>query len=303
MTFLYPPVLLLLALPAALLVWTWRRRGQQIVLPFDHGRAGRGRFWRLLLDSAESLPALLLAVALVLLAGPQRFGEPGAKRKLTNIELCLDISGSMSIRFGDGSRYDAAMKAVEEFVGYRKGDAVGLTFFGSTVLHWVPLTADPSAIKCAPPFMRPEKVPPWFNGTEIAKALRACKQVLVQRQEGDRMIVLVTDGESPDLYGGNAEVIARELKEANITVFAIVIAMQIQEEIHTITQTTGGAAFEAGDPEALRALFGRVDQMKRAPLEKRLADTRDHFEPWCLAGLVLLGLAGLTALGMRYTPW
>ena len=191
----------------------------------------------------------------------------------------------MTTPFGDGSRYDAAMHAVNEFLGYRKGDAVGLTFFGNNVLHWVPLTSDASAIRCAPPFMRPENVPIWFNGTEIAKALRSCKQVLVERSEGDRMIVLVTDGESYDLYNGNAEVLARELKEANITVFVIVIGMpRIQDEIHTIAQTTGGEAFEAADPEALRSMFQRIDQMKQAPMESKLADAFDWFGPLkCLA--------------------
>jgi Ca-activated chloride channel family protein len=304
MNFLHPLVLLLLIVPAALLVWTWRRSGQQVVLPFDHGRPGRGWRWRIVLDLAESLPAVLLAVAIILLAGPQRFGEPSQKRKLTNIQLCLDISYSMTENFGDGCRYDAAMNAVNQFLDYRKGDAVGLTFFGHNILHWVPLTSDASAIKCDPPFMRPENVPAWFNNTEIAKALRACKQILVERQEGDRMIVLVTDGESDDLRNGNAEALARELKEANITVFAIVIGMpRIQDEVHTITQTTGGEAFEAADPEALQAMFKRIDQMKQAPMEPKLADNFDDFQPWCLAGLVLLGLLGLAALGVRYTPW
>src|SRR5262245_14101895 len=207
MSFLYPQVLLLLVVPLGLLVWTWRRTGQQVVLPFDHGKPGRGLAWRVVLDVAESLPALLVAVAIVLLAGPQRFGKPEEKRKLTNIELCVDISGSMTAPFGDGSRYDAAMKAVDEFLGYRKGDAVGLTFFGNSFLHWCPLTSDLSAVKCAPPFMRPENVPEWFGGTEIGRALRGCKTLLLDRPEGDRMIVLVTDGDSFDLFGGNAETI------------------------------------------------------------------------------------------------
>jgi Ca-activated chloride channel family protein len=302
MSFLYPVVLLLLIVPAVLLVWTWWRRGPQVVLPFDHGRAGRGLAWRIVLGVAESLPVLLLALAIVLLAGPQRAGKPGTKRKLTNIELCLDISGSMTASFGEGSRYDAAMKAVEEFVDYRKGDAVGLTFFGNSVLHWVPLTADSSAIKCAPPFMRPENVPPWFNGTEIARALRACRQVLVQRQDGDRLIVLVTDGQSVDLLG-NAETLAQEMRESRVTVFAIVIGVPIQDEVRTITQATGGEAFAVGDPETLRTVFRRVDEMNQAPMERKLADSRDDFHPWCLAGLVLLGLSSLCALGVRYNPW
>jgi Ca-activated chloride channel family protein len=304
MTFLHPYYLLLLIVPAALLVWVWRRTGQQIVLPLDHGKPGRGRVWGALLDVAESMPPLVLAVAIILLAGPQRYGEPEAKRKLTNIQLCLDISGSMTTEFGEGSRYDTAMRSVDEFLTYRKGDAVGLTFFGNSVLHWCPLTSDTSAVRCAPPFMRPENVPMWFNGTEIARALRACKKVLVERQDGDRMIVLLTDGESIDLYGGNAENLAKELNDANITVFAIIIGMdRIQDEIITITHRTGGEAWEAGDPEALRAVFKRIDLMKQAPIEKRLADTLDDFRPYCAVGLCLLGLCSLAAFGLRYTPW
>jgi Ca-activated chloride channel family protein len=302
-SFRQPWVLLFLIIPAALLVWVWRRRGQQIVLPLDHSSAARGRVWGVILDVAESLPALVLALAILLLAGPQRYAEPEAKRKLTNIELCLDISGSMTAEFGEGSRYDTAMKSVEEFLGYRKGDAVGLTFFGNSVLHWCPLTSDTSAVKCAPPFMRPENVPRWFNGTEIGKALRSCKQVLVERQEGDRMIVLLTDGESYDLFN-NAEAIAKELKEANITVFAIIIGMdRIQDEIITITHTTGGEAFEAGDPDALRHVFKRIDQMKQAPMEKKLADALDDYRPYCVLALGLLGFCTVTAFGFRYTPW
>jgi Ca-activated chloride channel family protein len=304
MSFLHPLVLLLLVVPVALLVWVWWPRRGRIVLPFDHSPAKRGLAWQILLDLADSLPALVLAVAIIVLAGPQRLDQPEAKRKLTNIELCLDISGSMTTPFGDGSRYDAAMKAVEEFTTYRKGDAVGLTFFGNNFLHWCPLTSDTSAIRCAPPFMRPENVPSWFGGTEIGRALRACKAVLIDRPEGDRMIVLVTDGDSADLDGGNAETIARELKDNNIAVFAIIIGMErIQDEIITITSTTGGEAFVADDPEVLRHLFRRIDQMKQAPLMKQLADTVDNFPLFCAIGLVLLGLTVLAAFGIRYTPW
>jgi Ca-activated chloride channel family protein len=304
MSFLHWPVLFLLVVPLALLAWVWRRPGQQVVLPLDHGRPGRGWGWRITLNVADSAFPLLLMIAIILLAGPQRYGEPEAKRKLTNIQLCLDISGSMTAQFGDGSRYDAAAKAVDEFLTYRQGDAVGLTFFGNSFLHWCPLTSDTSAVRCATPFMRPENVPDWFGGTEIGRALRGCKTLLLDRPDGDRMIVLVTDGDSADLYGDNASTIAKELKDNGITVFAIIIAMsQIQDEIITITHTTGGEAFLAGDAEALRAIFRRIDQMKQAPLEKKLADSLDFFQPFCVAGLALLGLATLTSFGLRYTPW
>ncbi len=296
-------VLFFLVIPAALLVWVWRRQGRHVVLPFDYAPPG-GRGWEFVLKVAESVPALLLAVVLVLLAGPQKLGEPKEKRALTNIEMCVDISGSMTAAFGDGSRYDAAMKAAEEFCTYRKGDAFGLTFFGNNWLHWCPLTTDVSAFRCALPFMRPENAPPGFGGTEIGKALRACIKVLTPRQEGDRMILLISDGDSFDLHGGNAEAIARELKDNNITVFAVIIAMdRIQDEIITITGSTGGEAFLAGDTDALKVVFKRIDQMKQTRLEKTVAETLDDFFLWSVVGLSLLGACTLTLFGLRYTPW
>ena len=80
-------------------------------------------------DTAESVPALILAVVIVILAGPQQLSEPRLKRALTNIEFCVDVSGSMNARFGDGTRYDASMSAIDDFLDYRDGDAFGLTFF------------------------------------------------------------------------------------------------------------------------------------------------------------------------------
>jgi Ca-activated chloride channel family protein len=147
-------------------------------------------------------------------------------------------------------------------------------------------------------------MPIWMQGTEIGKALRACKTVLTEREEGDRMIVLVTDGDSFDLGGGADQEIAREMKAANITVFAIIIGMdRIQDEIVNITQLSGGEAFEAGDPAALHSIFHRIDQMKQTRLEKTVGETRDDFLPWCVGGLVALGLGVVSLFGVRYTPW
>src|SRR5689334_1588735 len=133
--FAHPWFLVVLVIPVLLLVNVWRRQTSHLVLPFDFSRAGRGRWLGLPVHLAESLPALLLALAIVIIAGPQQLGAPKSRRSLTNIEFCVDISGSMTTKFGEGNRYDAAMQAITKFVDYRKGDAFGLTFFGNNVLH------------------------------------------------------------------------------------------------------------------------------------------------------------------------
>ena len=233
---------------------------------------------------------------------PKRFGAPAAKRALTNIEFCIDISGSMTSPFGDGTRYDAAMRETLRFLDFRKGDAFGLTFFGNNFIHWCPLTTDPSAIRCSLPFMRPEIAPPWFGGTEIAKALIGCKKQLMSREDGDRMILLITDGDSSDL--DNYVEIAQELNKAGVTVFTVIIGYaQIQDEIVNICRLTGGDAFIADDPNSLLTIFRRIDQMKQAKLEKTLAEPMDNFAPYAWTGLGLALLGTLALWGLRYTPW
>lgn len=304
MTFGNPWILLLLALPIALVIWVFRRRTGTVAAPFDHSSRPRKRLLRLVVDVAETMPMLAFAVVVVMLAGPQRTSEPKTRRVLTNIEFCVDISGSMTAQFGDGSRYDGSMKAIESFLDYRKGDAFGLTFFGNNVLHWVPLTSDTSALRCAPPFMRPELAPPWFGGTEIGKALLACRQVLTEREEGDRMLILITDGYSSDLSGGNDMTIAETLRRDGIAVYCIHVAEgSIPDEVVNIAAVTGGQAFSAGDPGALESVFRSIDGMQQTKLEKVSTETLDDFEPWCWAGLSLLASSLVCAFGLRYTPW
>lgn len=299
-----PRTLLLLVVPAALLGWLWNRRGRALVLPFDHSGSAAGTGARLFLNLAASLPALLLALAIVLLAGPQSWGAPRSKRVLTNIQFCVDVSGSMTARFGSGDRYDASMEAINRFLDYREGDAFGLTFFGNSVLHWVPLTTDVSAFRCAPPFMKPGRIPYWFNGTEIGKALLACRKVLLEREEGDRMILLISDGYSADLGGGREEEIARELRNDNIVVYSVHIAEgAIPDPVLRIASETGGEAFKPEDTDGLERIFARIDQMQKSRMEKTRAEASDEFQPWSLAGLVTLGLVLLAAFGLRTTPW
>jgi Ca-activated chloride channel family protein len=301
MSFNYPWMLFLLLIPAVIVAWIWRRSGRHVVLPLDHSEHKGSRWLGRLVNSTSCLPALGLAVVIIVLSGPLRLSEPKTKRRLTNIEFCVDISGSMTAPFGDGSRYDASMKAINDFLDYREGDAFGLTFFGNNVLHWVPLTSDTSAVRCSPPFMRPENVPPWFGGTMIGKALRACQKVLVEREEGDRTIVLVSDGSSGDSLDDE---LARKLRQDNIAVYAIHIGSgDAPAEIVNITSLTGGEVFVSGDVEGLKGIFKRIDEMKQTKLEKTSAETMDNYAPWCILGLSVLGMSLLTSLGLRYTPW
>ncbi len=301
-----PWYLLGLIFPVMLLWFTWNRNGRRVTLPMDEGSAPADRLLRGALNVAESLTPLSLGLAIILLAGPQKLDAPKTKRSLTNIQFCVDISGSMTAEFGDGTRYDAAMQAINSFLDYRTGDAFGLSFFGNNVLHWVPLTSDTTAFRCSPPFMDPKRgnLPSWYNGTSIGKALRACREVLISREEGDRMIILISDGYSSDLSGGQDEEVARLLRESGITMYGVHVAEgDVPGTVVNIASATGGEFFAAGDPGALDAVFQRIDEMQETVLEKVKAEYVDDFAPWCWAGAVLLALHVLLQFFLRFTPW
>ncbi len=306
MSFSHHSILFLAIIPAMMIFWVWRRRDGGVVMPFDHGSQSSGTAVRFLVQLAESLPSLILLVVLLILAGPQKTGEPKTRRVLTNIEFCVDVSGSMTASFGEGTRYDASMEAINRFLDFREGDAFGLTFFGVEVLHWVPLTTDVSAFRCAPQFMNPKNPghPPWLGGTRIGKALSECRKVLASREEGDRMIVLISDGSSSDLFGDATEDLIRKLRADNISVYAVHIASgNIPDPIIEITARTGGEVFSPGDQDGLESVFRHIDEMQETRMEKVAAETTDNYVPFCISGLSLLGISLLGLFGIRFTPW
>jgi Ca-activated chloride channel homolog len=309
MSFHQPQLLWLLALPVMWGFWQWVRRGHPIVLPYDHGSQREGRLLRFLTNLAGTLPALLLAIAVLMLAGPRKPAPPQDERVLNNIILCLDVSGSMGVPFGSqGTRFEAAVEAAREFCTFRKGDAFGLTIFGSEYIHWVPPTKELSAIVNATHYVRPNNMPPWMGGTLIANALRGCRDQLVRIEEGDRAVVLISDGGSGDFNDGGDRAVAEELAEQNIRVFSILIGgdggMDMGSGgLETIAAGTGGKVFTAGDRSALESVFREIDSMQKARFKQMTADWVDDYTPLAMAGLATISLYGLSLLGLRYTPW
>ncbi|MCA9284833.1 MAG: VWA domain-containing protein [Phycisphaerales bacterium] len=300
MTFAHPFVLLLLAVPA-LMLWAIPNRGWGLVLPFDHRPHARRRWIAWLLGAFECAPALLLAGAILILAGPQTMQTPRNARELTNIQFCLDVSGSM----GAEDRYEMATEAIRRFVDSREGDAFGLTLFGSYQIRWTPLTTDLDAIRNGLPFADPRRQPIHMGGTRIGSALRFCRDNMIAESEpGDRLVILVSDGASSDLGGGQESDIADELQAAGITVYHIHVAnTPVPSEVEEIARRTGGEAFQASDPASLRQVFTHIDRMRPASFRAVGKVPMDFFTPFALACLGCLAWHVIGLFGLRYTPW
>lgn len=174
MTFVHPQWLLLLVFPLALGLWSVRRRGVGLRMPFDHQTHASRPWLAGLLRGVEMLPAVLLAVAVVLIARPQVLRVPEQDRVATHITVCMDVSGSMGVGMGEQNRYESAAAAIESFTYAREGDAIGLTLFGSWPLRWVPLTKDLQVLRNALAFANPRNQPRGMGGTMIGSALTYC---------------------------------------------------------------------------------------------------------------------------------
>lgn len=322
--FAHPRLLTLLAIPAVLVFWEWVRKGQPVVVPVDFRTKSRGHFLRFCIQAANMLPACLLAAAIVLLARPMKNLPPEVERRLSNIQIVLDTSPSIKEPFGpqpgDGTIYrvfDAEMEAIGNFLKYRRGDAFGLTIYAEPYLHWIPLTQDTSAIELAKPFIRPVGSGPpgreWttgfptFWGTATFTALEGAADVLVRRAEGDRMVILLTDGghnSEDDSMERISRIISR-YKDEHITCFGIFInAGESMPPLESLfCRETGGEFFRAVDKPALDAVFKHIDKMKKAKTFTREPRAADHQAPVLKPALVILLLHLLALLGLRYTPW
>ncbi len=300
MTFTYPMLLLLLAIPA-LMLWAVPYRSWGLLLPFDHQSHHRRRWLSVVLGAFDCAPALLFAVAIIILAGPQTMQQPKNARKLTNIQFCLDVSGSMMME----NRSENSRKAIKDFIAVREGDAFGLTIFGSQQIRWTPLTKDLSAIHNALPFADPSRQPSHMSGTMIGAALRFCKDNMTnEAEQGDRIIILVSDGDSFDLAGEAGGEIADELKQENIRLYHVHVATDpIPDEVVDIARETGGEAFQATDALSLKRVFTHIDRMKPAEFRTLGTVPLDHFKPFAIIALAFLGLHVVGLLGVRYTPW
>ncbi len=312
MTFAHPNLIMLLAIPVTLLFWEWVRRGQPLVMPFDGVRQRRGWLLGLLVLTANSLPAVLLAMAIVLLARPLTYAPPKTQRELSNIQIVLDASTSMVFStYGpqDGekryTRFDGAMDALETFLTTREGDAFGLTIFSRNFIHWVPLTQDTAAIRMARTFIWPELFPDEIWGhTFIAKALNGAIAPLSKHAEGDRMIILITDGEGEDIGGGRERDVIDKLQRHDIVVFAIALNDNgFTPGLENIARETGGEIFKALTPQTLQTVFDRIDQMKKVEIRSTKPEVIDFFDPFLRPTLALLAVQVLVLFGLRFTPW
>jgi Ca-activated chloride channel family protein len=262
MTFHWPWLLPLLALPAAWLVWYWalqRRRSDvaaRLATPalLPNLVTGRPRFTR-------HLPAFLLVLAaLVLLtgvAGPQR--EVAVPRNQATVMLALDASNSMRRTDVAPTRLDAAKAAAAEFVG-RVPDRVrlGIVSFSRSADVRVGPTRDHDAVRRAIAALETKEG--TAIGDAIGRALDAGGPALRPRRQAPGrpplVVLLLSDGRNT--YGVHPLAAAERARELGVPIYTVSLGQDQAADPFTLAQVaerTGGRAFTAPSASDLDTVY------------------------------------------------
>ena len=315
----YPGLLALFLLYIPLIAWyVWKQHnsnpsiGVSTVSPL----AKLPTSWKVwAMHAVFVLQLVAIGGLIVALCRPQTHDHLRTSRvEGTDIILALDISGSMTARDFEPSRFAAAKEVATKFVNQRTNDNIGLVVFAGESLSLMPLTTDRAALINA---IRQVSMGELNDGTAIGDGLTSAINRIASGKAKSKSIILLTDGtnNAGDVPPSTAAQIA---KQKGIKVYTIGVgtngSIQItdpygfstttmetkidEQSLKQIAQLTGGKYFRATDEKMLRKVFDEIDSLEKTVLDvDRYTLTDENFMPWIL--LALCAFCG--ALLLRYT--
>jgi Ca-activated chloride channel family protein len=311
-SFAYPQLLWLLAVPPVLFFLRWKlRRRLEPSVAFPSlamtPRAGgvKTRLWRTL----PWLRLLGLMVLVVVLARP-RLGERQVEVTTEGIDivLALDISSSMKAEdFQPLNRLHVAKEEAIKFVSGRTADRIGLVVFASNSYTQCPLTTDYEVLKR---LIDQVDFGDIRDGTAIGMAIANGVNRLKDVAGNSRILILLTDGRNN--AGTIDPLTAAELAHSlGVRIYSIGVGAldeapypvddpvfgkryvkvpsQVDDDTLTkIAEETGGKYFRATDADALHRIYDQIDQM-----EKTKVDTREWVNYSEIGSYLALGALAL----------
>ncbi|MFA6008581.1 MAG: VWA domain-containing protein [Desulfobacteraceae bacterium] len=169
----------------------------------------------------------------IALAGPQ-YGYKWQKveRKGVDLFIAIDCSKSMLADDIKPSRLERAKREVTDLLSMLEGDRAGLVAFAGTAFIQCPLTLDYQAFHIFMNALGPDYIP--VGGTDINGAILEALKGFSEKDDTDKAIILITDGESTMT---DAKEAVDEAKKRGVKVFCIGVGT---EEGIPVPDTQGG---------------------------------------------------------------
>ncbi len=318
-----PWLLLLLPLPVLLAWLRLRREADTAALRHSHARLLAAASGGARVKLARLLPivsAIGLALAIVAASGPRlSHRTEEIEGEGIDIVVALDISGSMrSLDFEPKDRLGAAKDVIRDFIDGRPHDRIGLVVFAARAFTQCPLTLDHPVLKG---FLDEIEVGLIDDGTAIGLGLATSVARLRHSESPSKTVILLTDGVNtvPTLEPETAAELAQSL---GVRVYTVAVGREGMvpfpvddpifgrrtrpreteidlELLRRIADLTGGQAFQATDPEALKSIFATIDELETARYRTRISTW--HRELMAVAAVPALLL--LLAEGLLAATW
>ncbi len=245
-------------------------------------------------------------------ARPQQLGEAVLPPQVgRDLMLAVDLSGSMSepdMELGGRivDRLTAAKAVLADFLDRRTGDRVGLIVFGQRAYALTPLTRDLDTVRAQ---LHDSVAGLAGRETAIGDALGLAVKRLRDQPEGQRVVILLTDGvntagaleplkaaELAREEGVRIHTIAFGGTGAGFSLFGLTLPTSGRGDdmdeatLQKIAQETGGRAFRARDALELADIYAVLDRIEPVKLPGKPVRPRLERYPWPLAASLLLGL-------------
>jgi Ca-activated chloride channel family protein len=297
MTFAHPWFLLLLLL-LPVLAWLRGRHGMQSAFLYSSvqlvkpvANLSRWNAGRVLL----ALRWLALGLFIVGLARPQWVeSETTVRASGVDIVVAFDMSGSMDamdfrLKGQEASRLDLAKEVLEQFIGKRPNDRIGLVAFGGRPYLAAPLTLDHDFL-CRQ-LQRLDSGTVQERNTAIGSALMAALNRLRELKSRSKIVILMTDGRNN--AGKVPPLTAAEAAEAlGVKAYTIGVGKRgdsyiyvpgpfggrhkqiIQEDLdeetlQKLAARTGGKYYRADNAERFRQIYDEIDKLEKTEVETK----------------------------------
>ena len=311
LVFEYPWLFLLLPVP--LLVWLllppYREEQISVRVPMFESlasaaglRPSRGAVIPKTNWLQKLLAPVVWALVVCAIARPQWVEDPIEKiESARDLMLAIDISQSMEARDftnEEGGRVDrltAVKEVVEEFIGRRTGDRIGLIVFGGGAYPQAPFTLDHDVCRV---LLDETGIGMAGPQTAIGDAIGlAIKQFEASKVE-ERVLILLTDGNDTGSKMPPAK--AAEIARQNDIVIHTIAIGDVNasgedrvdlEALQQISDATGGRSFRAEDRAGLAGIYATLDEMTPQNYERHTYRPKRPLYFWPLGaavGLLLL---------------
>ncbi len=306
MTELASPWALLLLIPVLLLPLQARLTGRNRLAVSRLDALDRRLTLRMVLSPLPSALRLLGLVLLVIALARPRLTRTDVmvESEGLDIMLAVDTSGSMEERdLNIGrvakDRLSVAKGVMDDFIGGRPHDRIGVVAFGEDAFTFVPLTLDHVSLR---EVLRGLQIGvAGAQGTAVGSALAVASKRLKDLEAPSRVLILLTDGRN-NAGRIQPQQAAEAAAALDIKIYTVGVGAHRtglsrifgsegldEEGLKAIAAATGGRYFRATDSKSLRKIYDTIDELEPSPAEVRqLIEHEERYRRFAIPGFLAL---------------